>query len=68
MIVSRNEQKMKDKIKEIKKGCPNKNLKFKAVVADFAKMTSIQQYRELLEENIKGLDVGVVIANAGWGE
>ena len=30
------------------------------------KLNSVEQYRTLLEENTKDLDVGVVIANAGW--
>ena len=63
--MARNEKKMKEKIEEIKAECPNKNIKYDYIVADLGNMNSCEQYRTLLEEKTKDMDVAVVIANAG---
>ena len=41
MMMARNEAKMKEKIKQLKKAIPNKNIKFKYIVADFSELTSV---------------------------
>ena len=43
-IVSRNQQKMEDKIKEIKEQVQNDSIKYEYIVADFGSMTTVQEY------------------------
>ena len=65
-MVARNEEKMKSKAQEIQNAIPyRKNIKFVFITADLMKMDSCEKFRTLLEERIKDLDIGVVIANAG---
>ena len=35
------------------------------IVADFVKLTSISEYRSLILEKVKDLDIGILAANAG---
>lgn len=58
---------MQGKLEEIKKDC-GKQIETKYLVADLSKFTSMAQYRELLGTEIENLDIGVVCANAGYGE
>ena len=65
-IIARNLDKMNDKIVEIKK-CAAKPIDTKAVVMDFSKSLEIKDFRQMVQENLGDLDVGVLILNAGWG-
>ena len=65
IMVARNLKKMQEKAEELQKNLAGRKVDIKFIVADFGELHSIDQYRALLEENTKGLDVGVVIANAG---
>ena len=63
-IVSRNEAKINEKINELAKLY---TVKFKAVVADFAKMNSISDYQALIGDKLEDMNIGVLCANAGMG-
>ena len=63
-IVSRNLDKMKIKVKELEHEFPG--LKTKCVVADFGKLNKMSEYEDLTKE-LKVLDIGVLILNAGVG-
>ena len=65
-IVARNKSKIDAKLEEIKK--ENASIETKAVVADFAKMSTIQDYREAIGTQIANLDIGLLILNAGFCE
>ena len=76
-IVARNEEKMKEKLKELE------NLQMKAdlqsakvsqtppkietmyIVADFAKMFTIQDYQSIVADKLQGIDIGILALNAG---
>ena len=63
-IVSRDEKKMQEKLEEIKKST-TKQIKTKSIVADFFKFSKIQDYEKLASQ-LKDLDIGILILNAGW--
>lgn len=63
-IISRNEQKMNEKLDDIKKTC-GKNIKTRAIVADFFKMTKIADYEQLALK-LQDIDIGMLFLNAGW--
>lgn len=63
-IIARNEAKINEKLAEIKERFPK--VKTKAIVADLAKLTTIADYRELVQQ-LNGLDVGYLALNAGVG-
>ena len=67
LMVSRNEKKMQEKLQEIKAAC-GRPIECKYIVCDFSKLTDITEYRTLFEPEIANLDIGIVMANAGWGE
>lgn len=67
MMVSRNENKMQQKLEEIKKDC-GKDIECKYIVADFGKLQTMAEYRETFEFPCKDLDIGLVICNAGYGD
>lgn len=62
-MLSRNEQKMEQRFKEIKEKYPN--ITTKGVVADFAQMTTIAEYRTLVEGSLKDIEISIVGLNAG---
>ena len=35
------------------------------IVADFEKLTSIEQYKTLITSQLRDLDIGILVANAG---
>ena len=39
-----------------------------AVQADFTKLSKIEDYRKIIQDKIKDLDIGVLVLNAGFGE
>jgi len=65
-IVSRNENKMKEKLEEISKEVGDPNLKTRYIVADFSKLHSIEDYK-YIKDQLNDVDVGVLILNAGAG-
>lgn len=69
-IVSRNEEKMKSKLQLISDECTKngRTISTKFVVADFEKMPDIQAYEKVLCEPLRGLDIGMLVLNAGWGQ
>ena len=42
-----------------------KDVQFKYIIADFGKITTIAEYREIFGTAIENIDIGLVIANAG---
>lgn len=64
-IVARNQAKMDQKLAEIKK--MNPKIETKAIVADFSKMNTIAHYKETIAEKLVGMDIALLILNAGWG-
>lgn len=57
---------MKNKLQEIEQEAPGIETMY--VVADFSKMTTIDHYQEIIGDTLKGIDIGVLILNAGWVE
>eukprot|EP00355_Strombidium_rassoulzadegani_P007379 CAMPEP_0168619300 /NCGR_PEP_ID=MMETSP0449_2-20121227/6527_1 /TAXON_ID=1082188 /ORGANISM="Strombidium rassoulzadegani, Strain ras09" /LENGTH=58 /DNA_ID=CAMNT_0008660223 /DNA_START=312 /DNA_END=488 /DNA_ORIENTATION=- len=58
---------MKEKLLEIQKEAKDPHLETMFVVADFAKLRSIQEYQDVVASKLKGLDIGVLVLNAGTG-
>jgi short-subunit dehydrogenase len=56
-VISRNEQKIKEKLKNI-------HTKTRCVVADMGKMASYQDYAKIAKE-LEDIDIGMLILNAG---
>jgi short-subunit dehydrogenase len=54
---------MQEKLKEIPNG-----VETMYVVADFAKMSTIQEYKEAIADKLTDIDIGMLILNAGWAE
>ena len=67
-MVSRNEEKMKQKCEEITKECRPGDSTFETmtVVADFSKIFTIEEYKTTIAEKVSHLDIGIVCLNAGW--
>ena len=63
-IVARNKAKMIEKLEEIKRES-GRDIKTKYIVADFSEMTKYADY-EYIAEELKGIDVGMLVLNAGW--
>ena len=57
---------MKTKLQEIEEAAPGTKTMY--VVADFSKMTKISDYQEIIGDQLKEIDIGLLILNAGWGE
>jgi short-subunit dehydrogenase len=67
-IVGRNESKMKERLKEIEELVMEKRqqkIKTMCVVADFAKMYTIQEYQDKVAPPLRDLDIAMIILNAG---
>ena len=65
-IISRNKKKIDSKLEEIKERYPKAQTK--GIVCDFSKLTSMQQYNDLVAESgLDELDIGVLCLNAGIG-
>jgi len=62
-MVARNEQKMKEKLAEIKS-----DVEKKCIVADFFKMTTVEEYQVAIADKLKGDDVALLFLNAGVGQ
>lgn len=67
-IVSRTESKINEKLDEVRRECRAGDGSFQtmAVVADFTKLHTIEDYRTAISEKVKDLDVGVLVLNAGY--
>ena len=64
-IVARNEDKMKEKIREIKKESTNKELQTYYVVCDLSKLYSFEDYKMKIMKEIEHLEIGMIVLNAG---
>mmetsp|Transcript_5235 Transcript_5235/g.6414 ORF Transcript_5235/g.6414 Transcript_5235/m.6414 type:complete len:98 (+) Transcript_5235:422-715(+) len=62
-MMSNQREQISEKIAELSKKHPK--VKFLGVYADLATKTSIKEFKELIEKEMKGLDIGVVCLNAG---
>ena len=62
-IISRNKVKVDEKLAEIKEKYPE--CETVGVQCDFSKLTSIQEYRDLVANNLASLDIGILCLNAG---
>lgn len=56
---------MKEKIGELRKTVLNQNFYTKYIVCDFSKLTTMKHYTDLFQEELKSMDVGMVVLNAG---
>lgn len=65
-MVSRNEQKMQQKLEEITRRTEG-NVKTMCVVADFAAMHTYEDYEQALAP-LKGIDIAMLFLNAGIGQ
>lgn len=68
-IVSRNLEKINEKLEEVKAACiaENPTIQTMAIQADFSEMKTIDDYERVIAEPLKNLDVAVLVANAGMG-
>ena len=66
-IVSRNGDKIKQKLSEIWQECRKGDRDFQtlAVVADFSKLQTLEDYNREIGDKVKHLDIGVLVLNAG---
>lgn len=64
-IVARNEPKMKNACEEVKK--TNGQIQTMYIVADFAELKTMEQYRTVIGSRLKDKDVAILLLNAGWG-
>lgn len=62
-MVARNQAKMDEKVAEVKKKFPER--KYVTVLADFSKMHTIKEYKDIIGEKVKNLDIAMVFLNAG---
>ena len=69
-IVSRTKSKIDERLKEITKEFRNQDKSFKtlALVADFHKMRTMEEYKANITDKLKALDVGIVVLNAGTNQ
>jgi len=66
-MVSRNQVKIDQRLQEISARFPDRQ--YRGVQADLASMTTVAQYRDLINTKMSGMDVGVLCLNAGcWVE
>ena len=61
-IISRNENKINEKLALITSKYPIKTL---CIKADFSKILTIQEYHDLIGSKLKSLDVAILVLNAG---
>ena len=63
-IIARNEEKLKKKIAELKEKFPN--CMTKSIVCDFAKISTLAEYRAAIQHQVSKLgDISLVALNAG---
>jgi len=65
-IVGRNEGKIKEKLDEIQEKHPT--IKTRAIVFDFAALTKIEEYKELIGDALKDVDIAMLYLNAGLAQ
>lgn len=56
---------MKQRLEEIKKNASSQNFESMYIVADFTKMLTLDDYRNIIESKLRNLDVSMLILNAG---
>mmetsp|Transcript_43537 Transcript_43537/g.31785 ORF Transcript_43537/g.31785 Transcript_43537/m.31785 type:complete len:177 (+) Transcript_43537:235-765(+) len=56
---------MNEKVAEIKQQAGRK-IETMTIVADFFKMSTMEQYQSTIGEKMHGLDIGILVPNAGW--
>lgn len=68
IIVARSEKKINEKLEEIRKECREGDESFEtlAVIADFQKLKTMEDYRKLIGAKVEHLDVAVVVLCAGY--
>ena len=65
-IISRTTSKIETKLREISAKFPK--LKTRGVTFDFSKHTTIKEYKELIGDKLKNIDIGMLFLNAGFIE
>ena len=65
-MVSRNEEKMRQKLAEIREKT-NNSVMTMYVVADFANMNTYEEYEEALRPLNNDMDIAILFLNAGIG-
>jgi len=71
-IISRNKNKIDEKLEEICKFCRPGDQEFAssgtlAIVADFSEIYTMEDYKKKIGDKLEGYDIGVVVLNAGMG-
>ena len=69
-IVSRNESKINEKLKELVEYAKKSghDIKTMCVKADFSKMYTMQEYHDVIGSKLASLDVAILVLNAGIGQ
>ena len=62
-VIARNKDKINEKLKVISEGC-GRVIETRSVIADFSQLSTIEEYERIADE-IKDLDIGILILNAG---
>ena len=62
-MMSNQKEQLPQRIAELKAKHPK--VKYHGVYVDLAKMTSVREFRDMIERELKGLDIGLVCLNAG---
>ena len=57
---------MTSKLEEIQSECPN--IQTMSIVADFGVLCKIEEYKTTIADMLTGLDVSVVVVNAGFNK
>lgn len=63
VLLSRNQEKIDSKIEILRQKHPA--IKFLGVSSDCSRKTSVQEYKDLIDSQLAGLDIGIVCLNAG---
>lgn len=63
VMIARNKAKMDEKVARIKHIYPK--VQVMAIVADFSKMHTIQEYRDTIGSKLKDIDIAMLFLNAG---
>lgn len=64
-IIARDEAKVLEKIRLMKKNTSNKQVQIMYIIADFSKLDTIERYRTQIANELKNVDVAILALNAG---
>ena len=67
-LLARNQEKANVCLQKIKYRTSDSRLQLKSIIVDLAKMSTIQDYKEQVAQQLKGIDIGLVVLAAGTAE